>query len=30
MTEHGAAWPPEDIELLLDDDSEIDSDSEEI
>ncbi|GAB3148719.1 hypothetical protein GCM10027161_45790 [Microbispora hainanensis] len=30
MTEHEAAWPPEDIELALDDDSDIDSDSEEI
>jgi hypothetical protein len=30
MTEHAAAWPPEDIELALDHDSEIDSDSEEI
>ena len=30
MTDHEAAWPPEDIELVLDDDSEIDSDSEEI
>jgi hypothetical protein len=30
MTEDGAAWPPEDIELVLDDDSDIDSDSEEI
>ncbi|GAA3810966.1 hypothetical protein GCM10022226_34280 [Sphaerisporangium flaviroseum] len=30
MTEHGAAWPPEDIELIVDDDSDIDSDSEEI
>ncbi len=30
MTEHGAVWPPEDIDLVLDDDSEIDSDSEEI
>ncbi|MEU8266425.1 hypothetical protein AB0B89_04595 [Sphaerisporangium sp. NPDC049002] len=30
MTEHEAAWPPEDIELVLDHDSEIDSDLEEI
>ncbi|WP_433436114.1 hypothetical protein [Nonomuraea sp. CA-141351] len=30
MTDHEAAWPPEDIELVLDDDSEIDSESEEI
>ncbi|MFI7631227.1 Arc family DNA-binding protein [Microbispora rosea] len=30
MTEHEAAWPPEDIELALDHDSDIDSDSEEI
>ncbi|GAA1275467.1 hypothetical protein GCM10009677_31170 [Sphaerisporangium rubeum] len=30
MTEHEAGWPPEDIELALDDDSEIDGDSEEI
>lgn len=30
MTEHEAAWPPEDIELTLDCDSDIDSDSEEI
>ncbi|SDM29606.1 hypothetical protein SAMN05421874_15126 [Nonomuraea maritima] len=29
-TEHEAAWPPEDIELTLDCDSDIDSDSEEI
>ncbi|GGO30114.1 hypothetical protein GCM10010116_60330 [Microbispora rosea subsp. aerata] len=30
MTEHEAAWPPEDIDLILDHDSDIDSDSEEI
>ncbi|MEU8194535.1 Arc family DNA-binding protein [Microbispora amethystogenes] len=30
MTGHQAAWPPEDIELALDHDSDIDSDSEEI
>src|ERR1041384_3789221 len=30
MTEDEAAWPPEDIELVLDDGSDIDSDSEEI
>ncbi|MEU9887228.1 hypothetical protein [Sphaerisporangium sp. NPDC051011] len=30
MTGYKAAWPPEDIELVLDHDSEIDSDIEEI
>lgn len=30
MTEYEAAWPPEDMELVLDDDSDIDSESEEI
>ncbi|WP_157529993.1 ribbon-helix-helix protein, CopG family [Microtetraspora niveoalba] len=30
MTEHREAWPPDDIELVLDHDSEIDSDFEEI
>jgi hypothetical protein len=30
MTERESAWPPEDIELVLDHDSDIDSDVEEI
>ncbi|GGP03317.1 ribbon-helix-helix protein, CopG family [Nonomuraea glycinis] len=30
MTEHREVWPPEDIELALDDNSEIDSDFEEV
>lgn len=30
MTEHRETWPPKDIELALDHDSEIDSDSEEV